>query len=141
MSASAKSATGTNASHMIVGPDNKVTSCTAQDVSDRVALGRWGARKFNELIGTRGYDLIKANEAGFVDLNVQAGMTKEYGADAFMELSSRLKNAERPPRFGVGMLGSVWVDLTLAGKEVRVALDPSQAKAHGRWGLLLMPLG
>ena len=129
------------ASHLIVGPDNKVTPCTAQDVSDRVALGKWAAPEFNKLIGTRGFDLVKADEAGWVELQASEGMSPHYAADAFLELSSRLKHAERPPRFGVGMLGSVWVDLTLAGKLVRVALDPSRARPPTeKWSLLLIAL-
>ena len=135
MTGPANSENGTNASHLIVSPDNRVTSCTAQDVSDRVALGRWAAPKFNKLLGTPGFDLFRPDIA----LQAQSGLSMEYTRAAFEGLNTLLKGSD-PPRFGVGMLGSVWVDLTLAGKEVRVALDPSQAKAHSRWGLLLMPL-
>lgn len=135
MTGPANSENGTNASHMIVGPDNRVTSCTSQDVSDRVALGRWAAPKFNKLLGTRGFDLYRHD----IELRAQSGLSVEYTRAAYEGLGLLLKGPN-PPRFGVGMLGSVWVDLTLAGKQVRVALDPSEAKERGRWGLLLMPL-
>ena len=126
-------------SHLIVGPDNKVTTHTARDVSDRIALGRWAAPEFNKLLGTPGFDLIQEDEAGRIVLRASEGMSPQYAAAAFTEFAALLKGPD-PPRFGVGMLGSVWVDLILAGKSVRLALDPSQAKAHGRWGILLMPL-
>jgi len=123
-------------SHLVVGPDNKVTPCTAQDVSDRVALGRWAAPAFNKLLDTRGFDLFLQKN---IEFRAQAGLPVEYTRAAYEGFGLLLKEPD-PPRFGVGMLGSVWVDLILAGKSVRLALDPSQAKAHGRWGILLMPL-
>ena len=123
-------------SHLIVGPDNRVRSCSAKDVSDRVALGRWAAPEFNKLLDTRGFDPFRQPNIVFA---AQEGLSKEYTRAAFEGFALLLKEPD-PPRFGVGALGSVWVDLVLAGKSVRLALDPSQAKAHGRWGILLMPL-
>ena len=122
-------------SHLVVGPDNKVTPCTARDVSDRVALGRWAVVEFNKLLSTRGFDIDHKD----IELRAQKGLPMAYTEAAYEAFSGLLKGPD-PPRFGVGMLGSVWVDLILAGKNVRLALDPSQAQAHGRWGILLMPL-
>ena len=126
-------------SHLIVGPTNRVTPCSAKDISDRVALGRWAAPEFNKLLGRPGFDLIQEDEAGRIVLRASEGMSPQYAAAAFTEFAALLKGPD-PPRFGVGALGSVWVDLTLAGKEVRLALEPSQAKAHNRWGILIILL-
>lgn len=126
-------------SHLIVGPDNKVTSHTSRDISDRIALGRWAAPEFNKLLGTPGFDLIEQDEAGRIVLRASEGMSPQYAAAAFTEFAALLKGPD-PPRFGVGMLGSVWVDLTLAGKHVRMALEPSHAQSHKRWGIMIISL-
>ena len=123
-------------SHLIVGPTNRVRSCSAKDVSDRVALGRWAAPEFNKLLSTRGFDLFRQQNIVFA---AQEGLSTEYTRAAYEGFGLLLREPD-PPRFGVGALGSVWVDLILAGKSVRLSLDASQAKAHGRWGILLMPL-
>ena len=122
-------------SHLIVDPNGKVTPQSPQDIAERLALGKWAASEFNKLLSTPGFDFFNA---GF-ELRAQHGVPVEYTRAAYEGFSLLLREPN-PPRFGVGMFGSVWVDLILAGKSVRLALDPSQAKAHGRWGILLMPL-
>ena len=137
---------GTRTPHFILTPSNliadpnwRVPPQTSQQIAERLSLGRWAAPEFNKLLGTSGFDLIQEDEAGRLVLRASEGMSPQYAAAAFTEFAALLKGPD-PPRFGVGMLGSVWVDLTLAGKHVRLALEPSQAKAHNRWGILIISL-
>lgn len=124
---------------MIVGPDNKVASCRAQEMAERVALGRWATAEFNELLAHPRFDLIQYDEAGGIRLQAQNGTSPAFAAAAFTEFSGLLKRPN-PPRFITGLFGSVWVDLTLAGTRVRLALDPSRDAKRKPWGLLLIPL-
>jgi|SaaInlV_125m_DNA_1040241.scaffolds.fasta_scaffold01521_5 hypothetical protein len=124
---------------MIVGPDNKVASCRAQEMAERVALGKWAADKFNELLAHPKFDLIRYDEAGWIRLEAQNGTSPAFAADAFTEFGDLLKRPN-PPRFIAGLFGSVWVDLALAGTRVRLALDPTRDAKRKPWGLLLIPL-
>jgi hypothetical protein len=124
---------------MIAGPDNKVASCRAQEMAERVALGKWASAEFNELLAHPKFDLVQYDEAGWIRLQAQNGMSPAFAAAAFTAFRDLLKGPN-PPRFITGLFGSVWVDVTLCGKRVRLALDPSRDAKRKPWGLLMIPL-
>lgn len=121
---------------LIVGPDNRVSTCNSNDLSERVVFGRRIAPIFNRYLNKPGFDLHREQEEGTVVLKESSGISPEYAAAAYAEFNALLKGPS-PPRFGVGMLGSVWVDLHLAGRVVRLALEVAGNK---KWGILLIAL-
>ena len=119
----------------IIGPDNKISTCDATDVSNRIVFGRRITVCFNKFLEKPGFDLHHEQEAGTVVLKASKGISSAYEAAAYAEFNDLLKGPD-PPRVAVGMLGSVWVDLFLAGRLVRLALEAGKTQ----WTLLLIAL-
>jgi hypothetical protein len=116
-------------------------SFSGDHVMNRMELGQWAGRTFNHMLDSEGFDLLEEQRAGRIVVIPGQGMSKEFCATAFAELAKTVKAEKDPPRFGVGMIGSVWIqDHVIAGKMVRVCLDPSVARSQGRWGIMLQPM-
>ena len=124
---------------MLIGPGNGVQTHNAKAMAERVALGKWATIEFNELLAHPNFDLFRYDDTGWIRLKAQDGMSPAFAADAFNEFRGLLKRPN-PPRFTAGLFGSVWVDLTLGGKRVRLALEPTRDAKRQPWGLLMIPL-
>ncbi len=126
-------------SNLIADPNWRVPPQSAQQIAERLSLGRWAAPEFNKLLGHPDFDLVRYDEAGTIQLKAREGTSPEFAAAAYTEFANLLRGPD-PPRFAVGLFGSVWVDLRLAGKLVRLALEPTFDGVRRPWGIMMIPL-
>ncbi len=122
-----------------VGESETIVVTTPPHVGARIVNGKWGCAEMNRLLDEADFDLCAQHKLGRVHVQRFEWQDARWVTAAFRDFAAKVKSTNGP-RFACAALGSVSVELQLAGKLARVSLDPLRAVREGVWCLTMSAL-
>ena len=108
---------------------------THKEVAEKIRRGKLAADEFNKKLDD-GTNLMFDNFDGC--FHVKSPNDPAWAKAAWIEWAQTVEGrGPDKPRFAVGDMGTVWMDLPLAGKShARVELKPERNE-HGHWTIII----